>query len=480
MPKPHILYIVGRPSRMDVKNNRLLAGPAEDFVHDALSQTFPDRADYTLTTCEPTTFLSTLVKTAPSHIIATGDASVRLVAGRDDNLNESRGYVRRYHDIPTVLTFQAQDCCDSRNYDADAFAADDESEDDDASGNAKDHAPTSWKNYRFWFRRDIRKLFATPAALPTLDQRVCTDDVCIRILNSIPAGVRLFFDIETHPPTNVCQCFSFKWPGSPTYSFTVYDYRGNACGNIAGVAAALARAFRRCTVVIHNSSFDLPFLAHYHGLPWGHRVEDTMLMWHRANSEAEKSLGHVISALLNEPFHKGTACFTPHNYAQQQALLYYNAKDVHTLEGVHDALVQLGNATPGLAESMRRVNAAIPVYLLAQFRGFELNMNKRDAHKRALSARVAALTRVLRAMTGLPDLNPNSPKQLIDWLIGGLGYKPHETTDSGEPSMDAKSLYLFRIDYPRNAAITLLLALKKLTKQMQMLGFEPYNVLTHR
>jgi DNA polymerase I-like protein with 3'-5' exonuclease and polymerase domains len=312
-----------------------------------------------------------------------------------------------------------------------------------------------------------------------LNQRILSASECAAIFNSI-SGTTIYFDIETHPATDTVQCFSFNTPDSPTYTYLVYDYRGNVNGNAAAVFAAWARAQRRNTVVIHNACFDLPFLAHYHGVPFGADVEDTMLMWHRAFPEAEKSLGHVISALLNEPFHKGTATFNPHNYAQQQALLTYNAKDVHTLRAIHRELHALAASNDGLRSSFAQVNSSIAPYLFAGLRGFELNTNKQRAHVAALRARVDQLTRVFRTLTGMADVNPNSAPQLAEWLIDGLGYKVLATTDGGAPSMDAKTIYQYLLLYPNNVALKVLLAIKKQAKQLQMLGFEPFTNLDKR
>lgn len=478
MAAKRVLLLIGRPSRYDVANGRLLAGPAEPFVAEALDAAGLTPFDYELTVADPTTFSASLRATAPTHIIATGAESVKLFQPSTNlTLNELRGQVFAHFDTPTVLTFQPQDCCDTRNYDADAFDLDDE--EDAESGTGKDHAPTSWKNYRFWFRRDVAKLFAPPAALPPLQQRVLSAAEAVAILNSLTATT-IYFDIETHPPTDTVQCFSFNTPDSPTYSFTVYNYRGEANGPVHQVFAALARAFRRNKVVIHNAGFDLPFLAHYHGIPFGRDIEDTMLMWHRAFPEAEKSLGHVISALLNEPFHKGTATFNPHNYAQQQALLLYNAKDVHTLRAVHQCLHELSASRTGLKESYAQVNSSIYPYLLAGLRGFDLNTAKLRQHKTALGERVEQLTRVFRVLTGIPDINPNSSDQLAEWLITGLGYKPVSLTDSGAPSMDAKAVYQYLLTNPANVALKVLLSIKKHAKQMQMLGFEPFTNLDGR
>lgn len=475
---PRVLLCVGRPSRYDCANGRLLAGPATEFVHDALT-ILGERDSYELFTTQPSTFTRDLIAAAPTHIIATGPGSVASVRPNTD-FAEQRGYVFKTHGIPTVLTFQAQDCVDVRNIDGDAFSADDDEEEIDDGGTGKDHAITSWKNYRFWFQLDVQKLFDTPRALPPLEMVVCTDAQMVRALRSIPAGTTVFFDIESHPPTNTVQCFSIKWRGSPTYSYITYRPSGMANGNNAAVFAELARTFRRVRVVIHNAGFDLPFLAYYHGFPFGNDIADTMLMWHRMFPEAEKSLGHVISALLNEQFHKGTATFTPHNSQQQFNLLRYNAKDVHTLEGIYTRMLQIAANDPALTASFAQVNRSIGPYLRAELRGFELNIEKREAHKRALRARIDQLLRVFRALVCIPDMNPSSSQQLAEWLIGGLKYEVLETTDSGAPAMDASTIYRYRLKHPENVALTVLLAIKKLTKRLSMLGFEPFNHLTSR
>jgi len=74
----------------------------------------------------------------------------------------------------------------------------------------------------------------------------------------------------------------------------------------------------------------------------------------------------------------------------------------------------------------------------------------------------------------MPDFNPNSGKQVAEWLYTGLGYPITETTDSGAPATDATTLYKLLADHPKNVALQVLLEIKETAKRYSSLGYEPF------
>jgi len=453
------LLVLPKASRYDKANDLILAGPAGRLCDEVLG---PGTYDV----CYAPDFKAQ--RDGRAHVILTGQESLdAFMPGQ--TLSASRGFVMHMGHTKYVATFWPQDVLDRKDYES---HHDDDA--DEAGGNGKDDAPTSRQNYRFWFRADCAKLFNTPAAVPDFDYAL-VDNLTAANELSLCAGSTIYFDIESHPPSNTLTCFSYAIDSGPVRTVLVYDYTGALTRNALHVVSSLARAFARNKIVIHNAGFDLPFLALYHNIAPATDVEDTMLMQHRIFPEAEKSLAHAISLWTNAPYHKSEGgTWNPRNFAQQDRLLRYNAKDVATLRAVHRAQWRYiaGANDPGLRDSVLQVNASIPDYLLAGFIGFPINLRRLDVRRQQLAEDKAQLARIVRALAGY-DLNPGSSKGLANYFIDRMGLKVLSRTDSGEPCMDEANLRKYLLQ-TNNPIIRAILKYKRAQKVVGELGFEMY------
>lgn len=448
MPTPHIHFVLSYRSRYDITNHTF-CGPAKDLLDDFARNYFTYSVSYA---DEPI---------IPNHpfIVLAGSRSHARYQKSDRDI----GHVFTIGQTKLVCSYHPQDAEDVRKIENDGFADDD----DDDTGTGKDSAPTQRANYRFWLALHIDKLFQNYNHPPIV---VRQEPLCHA---GFPESTYLYLDIESHPPTNTLQCISIAFDTGPVYAFTVYDYAGRLQPAAVKSMVWLIRALHRYTVVIHNANFDLPFLACFHSITHGQNIQDTMLIWHRLFPEADKSLAHVIQALTNLPFHKDEAgTFTPHNLVQQKQLLNYNARDVYALREVHKALLPLN-------PSQLSVCACIADYIFTGLMGFYINEARRQAHRRRLDIELGQLTRVFRILT-IPDINPNSGKQIGEWLYKGLEYPITEMTDSGAPATDATTLYKLLAAHPRNIALQVLLEIKETAKRLSSLNYTPYLQPTSR
>lgn len=470
---PIIVYL--QPNRYDTANGKLLSGPPGDWLQYNLRKNNIDPGACTFTT-DPD-----FNKYAVATRIALGDYMQRqLTPATHLTLNEDRGYIHTTPSGPLISTFAAVDCCEVMSHEPEAFDNDDDDGEESAATN-KDSAPTRRSNYRFWFGADFEKLLSRPpraSATYTFNvvRHASLSTLC-NVLNGLTNEL-LLIDIETHPPTNTVQCLSFMAGlRPPVYSVPIYGTRGQSFFHVPTFFAALVRAFQRNTVVGHNISFDTGFLFHYHGVPYGPRMIDTMLNHHRAFPEAEKSLAHTMSYWINAPYHKDSAgTFTPYNTAQYDTLLDYNARDVLALGPVLRSQMKRGLTDEGYRLSCKQVSDCIEPYLTATFTGFSVNNEKhRQAMKKAEDAS-DDLERVIRILVGHPEFNPASSQQVGKWLYEGLGYAPPELTDTGAGKTDMKCLYQLLLKYPANVALKLLISYKELSKQVSMLGYTPYYI----
>lgn len=461
---PSTLIVLPRASRFDRANGRPLAGPAGDLVDEVLGAGTYD-------TCWAAEFAAR--RPEYSHIILTGQESLDAFQ-RGLTLSSQRGFVWHLGAQKIVATFWPQDCVDLQDYET----GDDEA--DQAPGNSKDDAPTSRKNYRFWFMRDCAKLFNTPGPVPEFTYTLLDNTQAAQELSCL-TGSTIYFDIESHPDSNTLTCFSWAANDGPVRTVLVYDYKGQLTPGATQLMRALAQALSRNKFVIHNSSFDLLFLALFCGVPAGPDVEDTMLMGHRIFPEAEKSLAHAISLWVNAPYHKSEGgTWNPRSWAQQDQLLRYNAKDVATLRAVHQAQWDYARTLgdQGLIDSLLQVNASIFPYLYASFHGMPFNVMKMLAYRRRHSAAADQLQRLITAMAG-SALNPNSPAQMGRYFIDGHGYDVLDRTDTGAPKVDESILYRYLIRY-KNPIIRAILKWKRADKVAGVLGFKYFTGMKGR
>jgi DNA polymerase I-like protein with 3'-5' exonuclease and polymerase domains len=217
--------------------------------------------------------------------------------------------------------------------------------------------------------------------------------------------------------------------------------------------------------------FDLLFLAAYHGVPFGRRNWDTMLVHHRLHLETEKSLAHVIRYYINAPYHKGDfSSYTPYNYRQQEELLLYNAKDVQTLREVHKVQLGILNNDVRTRVTIQQANDLVYLYSLMSLQGIGVDMVRVKAIRDHNDEVLVQLRRVLRLLVG-HDINPSSPDQLVEYFHTRLGYKPVERTAQGAPSLEADCLYKLLIE-TGNPVIKVVLLARKIAKQNGMLKFK--------
>lgn len=475
-----IVVYLSNPDRFMAANRSLNSGPAFGLLAETLraNDVDPDSCIYTndyAFGCD----------TQAVSLILGDHAAGALLQQYNNTLDAFRGYVVNKPRLArATATYAPIDCYEVFSHEPDSFNNDDDDDDDAASSN-KDGAPTRRSSYLHWFRADIQKLLQpelhrTKTTYRFHTRRHITTDELIRWLNA-QSNQHIYLDIETHPPTNTVQCMSFMTAGSHCFMVPCYTETGAATHNLTKLFTALTRAFQRNIIAGHNIIFDLSFLFHYHGVPYGPRIYDTMLAHHRAYPEVEKSLAHAISYWINAPFHKDTAgTFTPYNRAQYEKLLEYNARDVLCLPAIHASQMEEARRTPGLQASIEQAMTSAVPYMTAGFTGFNIDTKKFEKEVSGGEVTTAQLTRVLRVLIGSPDFNPASPQQVGRWLYDGLNYPILERTDSGAPGTGLKILYQLLVKFPENVALKLLIQFKLADKVVSMMGFTHYYAIEKR
>lgn len=466
-------------NRYDKACAKLHAGPPGDFLFAELRK---NGYDPEATSFSTDTFIRPRPGTRKLLLLGRDCAARFLRPNTQPNINTLRGYMHDFAGIEVMATYMPVDCCDI--VDHEGYYEDDD--DDDNSSNFKDDAPTKRSSFRPWFRADLEKLLSgVRRDKPTGDVMgpLFTPQHNLDILEMMRRwqGQEVFFDIETHPATNTLQCFSVATKNSPVFSVPVYDHNGRAHYSPAKIGAALARMFSRNRVIIHNASFDLGFLAHFHGVPYGDDVYCTMVAHHRMFLEVEKSLAHCIAYWINAPYHKDEAgTFHPYSFNQFKNLCLYNTKDVLTLRAIYYAQQKYLEANPSYRGSVNQGNAIVPIYLTATMTGFEVDVNKNATKRKTLKDELYDITRVLRVLTNNAQFNPASENHICEWLHDGLKYPIDRKTKGGSPSTDAATIYKHIIDHPRNIGLKVLMYFKEKAKIESTLAYKPYFVTETR
>lgn len=465
-PYNGITIVLSEPSRFDRENNTLLCGTARKLVADTIHPFSIGGTEVRL--CYKLPF-----RDGTRFVILAGSQALQFHLHKFD-LNAERGYIQPIKAsensvAAAVATFAPQDACDLRDYESDDEA---DEEEESAADTGKDSSPTAWRNYRFWFRADVKKLlfrsigdttYRQPIVIPTRGELV--------ELSSL-RGRRVFIDIETHPASNTAAVVGLAVEDGLVYTLPIYDYRGRLAAD-GDTIVALARILSRNTLVLHNAGFDLPFLAVYHRLPFSRFIEDTMLMHHRTYPESEKSLAHCISFYLNQPYHKDEGIFYPRNEAQQTQLWTYNAKDVAATREIWRRQQAAASHDQGLSASFQQVNAAIYPYLLMGLFGIGVSYSREMSRLRdELSRKERQYRRIINILSGR-DLNPRSSKKCIEYFHEALGYPPVKRSElTGAPSLAGDALYVLKTKTD-NPIIEVILAARGVGKKLSMLEFRP-------
>jgi len=382
-------------------------------------------------------------------------------------LDEQRGNPWIEDGVTYIASYMPQDTFDRKNY----FNPNEEyiggSDDDKVT-----HGKTKRQNWRFWLLKDIKKACRYLLVKPMIQdaQEVIypeLDDVVKDLTET--KGKDLFFDVETASDLTLT-CFGYGWDTKvsicvPMYEIPRQAYYYNGKGT-AKILRALAVAFRDNTVVIHNALFDLFVMAYKYGIPAPRKVYDTMLAHHRLYPEVEKSLGHCISLYLDREYHKNEGVFEPRNQQQILSLYHYNAKDVVALALLKPKLERHA-AQLHAKESIQQVNDSVTPYLTAMFQGLNYDKDKLDARIAYNNRYCAQISRMLKLLVGY-EINPNSPKQVSNYLYNCMLYKKPAKDLTNE-----KTLLQLRLKHP-NPVLTLILKYREMAKQSGQLKFPPY------
>lgn len=409
------------------------------------------------------------IKSYGDRILCLGDKATKVMFGPEVNLFTFRGTVTLFaNKIPTVCTFNLDEAYSFK-------ATDFEKEQQGDDEFSKDRGKTSRKNWLFWIEQDTRKLLAGYVPPDNNFKIVACPpiDVITKQLLSLKDRI-LYLDIETDIESDTIDCIGLAVDDRPNVAVVpIYNWEGKlfySRKDTLRFLTAFSHALLNNTVVIHNSMFDLLWLASHLRLPFGPRIYDTMVVHKRIWPEIEKSLGHCISLYTHQPYHKDEHTLSRSKDSAKR-LWEYNAKDVHSMRLVHQKQLEILAGDPKLLESANQANASLYPYLLASLKGLRVDVGKLTLAKAKLDKRIVQVKRIILRLIGDTKFNPDSPVQLVKYFHDKLMYKVvGRSKQTGKPSLGGKALYQLALKYD-NPLIPCILNYRELTKERMMYDF---------
>lgn len=218
-----------------------------------------------------------------------------------------------------------------------------------------------------------------------------------------------------------------------------------------------------------NIKFDMLVLMHAAGIEVRGTLYDTMIIHYLLDPEARHGMDFLSRRFLNyEPvpiealIGKG-AKQTSMADADPVLVAEYAAEDADVTLQLYDKLWPLLEET-GQTDLYCRIEAPlIPVLARMEFTGVFVDREILGESGAALTAEAAALEAEIREMTGVPELNVNSAKQLGDVLFEGLKIDPKpRKTKTGQYRTDEEYLQSLSENHPVIEKILEYRGLKKL------------------
>lgn len=198
--------------------------------------------------------------------------------------------------------------------------------------------------------------------------------------------------------------------------------------------------------VAHNASFDHTLVGEYFGIDIKGLVGDTMLMHHAIYSELPKNLDFCISIYTDIPF------YSDYNPASDKSTWTYNAWDCIGCYKIYEELDKLNNRFEVKDFYTHHIQPTMQACNNVQNTGIKIDIEKRDKLKNKYSEEMDVIITKLKDITG-SDLNPNSPKQMIDFFYGDLKIKPYKDRNTMQPTVDKFALKKIKDNYPVHAEL---------------------------
>lgn len=257
-----------------------------------------------------------------------------------------------------------------------------------------------------------------------------TYEQVIHYLNDVlPNKPTIAFDIET--AENQIVCIGFGWSKEDAICIPIF-FSNNSWWNKEeelAIIRAVKHLFSITNIkfIAQNAQFDMIYLADRWGVEVKNLWMDTMVAFHCVYPELRKGLDFLSSIYTKRPYYKDM----PGSGGGPEILWRYNCLDtVVTWECAMKIREEL-NEFKTLEFYEKHSHRLIKPLIKMQRRGVRIDVNKREEIDKNLSKEEEELQERLNRVVG-HELNPNSPKQMKEFLYNELKLPPqrHRKTEA--------------------------------------------------
>jgi len=296
-----------------------------------------------------------------------------------------------------------------------------------------------------------------------------TFNFAIEYLKSCAQQSIIGFDIETSRRS--VSCISFARTGSDVISIPFYK-GGNEYFTITQEAViwreiAKLLANPKVEKIGQNVMFDTSFLSREYHIT-SYNLQDTMVAMGILYPDFPKNLGFITSIFTDMPYYKDEGKSVIRDQLKlfrsqvgsnwEERFWLYNARDSIVLTIAFPKMVDELIKTGNWVTYLEQVKLVQPLLYMTE-RGTRMDADGLKAQSDIATTTLEELEESLTALVGY-ELNPRSPKQLIDYFYGVKKIKPY--LKAGRPTVDEKALK--RMASKGVTEASLLLEHRRLTK----------------
>ncbi len=308
------------------------------------------------------------------------------------------------------------------------------------------HPATALRDYdsRYLIHKDLQRIakhqhypevpvdHRTYIVRPSLQQIHEYLDTCLK------SGV-VAFDIECTRSKEVT-CISFSYHGDHAISIPFVEY-----ARPYFLLPEEAHIWRRITDLLeddqiikiaHNATFDSTLLYRRYGIRTNN-LHDTMVASGLIHPGFKKNLGAVTAWWTTMPYYKDEGKESFHSQDNEQ-FWTYNAKDSCVLMEAYPKMIK-EMTQAGNLDTFHNQCRLIPVLTYMTERGLKVDHSTLAGKQDEIGQQIKELRVLLNGVVGY-EINPLSPKQLIDYFYEVEGYAPYKSRTTGRPTVDEKAL----------------------------------------
>ncbi len=191
-----------------------------------------------------------------------------------------------------------------------------------------------------------------------------------------------------------------------------------------------------------NLIFDASFLFKKFGIRLT-SIDDTMIGQAILCPDFKKDLGFITSVYTSNPYYKDegkkhTKKSASYGQEGEEAYFRYNAKDAMVcVEAMPKILSDLNRQ--GNIETYKRQVSLIPVLMYMQERGMRVDNETIAQNAANNDEKITAYIKEFHSLCG-SEINPDSPKQLVNYFYITKGYPAYKDRKTGKPTVDEDAL----------------------------------------